>query len=88
MMIKLEKTPYNDMWGFTLRDVSVDIMRKLRGIISNSWMDSDDYKARKRAHPFIQGYEEDRGGWMFVEFWTDDKDACQAYVDYLNGRLA
>lgn len=66
--------------------------RLLHHIVTNNYMDSDDYKAMKPSSPFLQGYENPHNkkkndGWVLIEFWSDDITKVQAAVDYINSQF-
>lgn len=58
----------------------------LASIIGASFIDSDEYKIKTKAKAFLQSYDENNG-WALVEFWTDDFDACQEFVNFCNKRI-
>lgn len=82
------------MYCFRGDGMTLEECQLLRGIVTNQWSDSDDYRLARPAHPFLQGYGEPSSyghgcdGWALVEFWTDDFDACQAFVDHVNAAFA
>lgn len=61
-------------------------VRAVRALVCQNYTDHPDYRAKAEACPFLQGYSP-RDGYVLVEFWTDDMEACRAYVTYLNRRL-
>jgi hypothetical protein len=55
----------------------------IRSVILNQLIESDDYKMRLSARPFLQcDYEE----YILVEFWGRS-EGIQPFVDYLNKKL-
>lgn len=72
-------------------DLTLDQCRAVQSVVCNQWSLSEDYKLKIPAHPFLQGYEEPRegrsDGWVFVEFWTNDRESIQKFVDHLNKRV-
>jgi hypothetical protein len=72
-------------------DLSSDQLHAIHTVMRNNIMDSDDYKMKSPANPFLQGYQapsrNGRDGWVLIEFWTDNQEGIQAFVDYLNNRL-
>lgn len=91
---ELDIEEHHTMYCFRGEGMTLEERRLLRGIVTNQWSDSDDYRLARNAHPFLQGYSEPssygrgRDGWALVEFWTDDFDACQAFVDHVNAAFA
>lgn len=70
-------------------DLSWAECQALRAIVCNNQTDSEDYRARKEASPFLQGFrlpsaEKGADGWILVEFWSFDHQVIQAYVTYIN----
>lgn len=59
--------------------------------MTNNYTASDDYQLSRPCSPFLQGYREpDEGspdGWVFVEFWCDDKEMIHAFVDHINRKM-
>jgi hypothetical protein len=84
--IKIEKSS-NGLPSFTLYPVKQAIAERIRAIIQNQWMDSDDYKLKQKCSPFLQGYEE-RGdqSWVFIEFWQNN--GIQEFVDHVKKEIA
>jgi len=62
-----------------------DFMKKqsfLKMAVINNHMDLDYYKMKDKVNPFLQGYDVEN--WIMVEFWTDDFEAIEKYIDFLN----
>jgi hypothetical protein len=55
----------------------------VRSIVMNQWTDSEDYKMKQGAIPFIQC---DTDEYVLVEFFGHEP-AIQEFVDYLNKKL-
>ena len=88
-ILVVEKDTMNCTWGFKLWDIDPLDAVIIRGIVSNNWMDSEDYKATRLSHPFLQGYDEDKiGSWVYVESMSGNKSAFEEFVEYVRGRLA
>lgn len=70
------------------RDLTLEECRYVYGVISNCYTPSQDYQLRVKAGAFLQGYQEpapsESDGWVLVEFWTDNRQAIDAFVQYLN----
>ena len=58
----------------------------LRNVVLNNWINSEDYKAKLKVSPFLQGYDE-RSGWALVEFWLGSTQDHLDFVDYLNAKF-
>lgn len=70
------------------RDLSVEQAEKIQQIVCNQWMDSVDYKLKRSASPFLQGYVLDgHRSWVLVEFWSDNELAKLTFVDHINEQL-
>ncbi len=80
-MLKLEKSVHNMLSVQVVSDTKR--AKLLANVVGASMMDSEDYKVRTKARAFLQGYDE-KEGWALVEFWTDNKEDCQAFVDHVN----
>lgn len=52
-----------------------------KNVLSNNNIFSANYVARQKACPFLQSHTND---YCLIEFWTNDFDAIQTFVDYLN----
>lgn len=65
---------------------SIPVCRFLRQLLSNNVTTSAHYKAKQGLSPFLQGYDEN-SGWVFIEFWTQDRNAVEKYANYLRERL-
>lgn len=59
-------------WSFQVVNVGEDEVWNIRGAFSN--------EAVKKANPFLQG---NSGGWVMVEFWTEDKGIIDAAAKVL-----
>lgn len=74
------------------RDMTLDECRLLRGIVTNNWSDSADYKASRNTGAFLQGYQEPRegarDGWCLVEFWSGNTAAIERFVAHVNAEFA
>lgn len=75
----------------TSHKLTLEQCQRVRHVVCNNWMKSDDYIIKGPASPFLQGYQEPMegkdDGWILVEFWTRDRDAIQKFVDHLNKRV-
>ncbi len=73
-------------------DLSEDECTLIQTIVCNKWSDSDDYKAKVGASPFLQGFQppswEGDKGRVLVEFWSDNRKAIDRFVDHVNARFA
>lgn len=58
----------------------------LKAVVCDNWMDSPDYIAKQKVHPFVQGGHSEEKGWIMIEFWCKDIDMLHSYVAYLNAR--
>lgn len=65
------------------QNLPVKECQRIRMHVLDNWIDSPWYKAKDKAHPFLQGYDEN-SGWILVEFWTSNREGIQAFVDMLN----
>lgn len=66
-----------------------DFLKKqdfLKMAVINNYMDSDYYKMKDKVNPFLQGYDAET--WIMVEFWTDDFEAIEKYVAFLNEKYS
>jgi len=61
---------------------SLEISYLKRAIMANH-IDDIFYKMKQNVHPFLQGIDE-QSGWILIEFWTNNKKACQEYICFLN----
>ncbi len=85
-------TSLHDQMCLQAHDLSREQCRAIRDTVTNNYMPSEDYKMSRDSHPFLQGYNEpytDEGdkGWVLVEFWTQNREACEKYATYLNQKL-
>lgn len=84
--------PHAPMLAVQAYDLTLAECLVLRGIVTNQYMLSDDYKFSKDASVFLQGYrepfsKEGTDGWVLLEFWTDNKKSVEAFVDYINKKI-
>lgn len=77
-------TSPNGMPAVEMRELSSEKCQIVRRVMGNTYTDSDDYKAHRDAHPFLQGYDE-KSGWILIEFWTNK--CPQMFIDYLNRQV-
>lgn len=75
-------------------NLSQEQCEKLYRIVTNNWMDDEDYKLGRPTGRFLQGYQEPRArapdkddGWVLIEFWSDDQKAIDTYVGHINTQL-
>lgn len=63
----------------------------VRWIVCNNLTTHPDYVASRGVSPFLQGYREphlkENDGRVLVEFWSDDVDKINSYVDYVNAQM-
>lgn len=52
----------------------------------DNFSESESYKIRWPSHAFLQSYDE-RDGYVLIEFWTNDTNACQRFVDHMNAKV-
>jgi hypothetical protein len=81
--------PHAPQLAIQAHDLTKDECEALRWIIVNNHIESEDYKMSRGAAPFLQGYQPpynrlSAGGWVLVEFWSDDRKAIDRFVDYIN----
>jgi len=57
----------------------------LNNAVLNNWMESEDYWAKQKVSPFVQGYDH-RDGWILIEFWLGTPEDHQKYCQYLNNK--
>lgn len=79
--------PHPPMLAVQAHDLTLEECRLVKSVVTNNWVDSDDYKLGRAAGVFLQGYEP-TDGWVLVEFWTDNRMAIDAFVKHLNARFA
>lgn len=83
--------PHAPQLAITADDLSFDECEAIRGVVCNNWVDSLDYKMKKHAEPFLQGYrlpwEGAPDGWILIEFWSQNREAIEAWVRHLERRL-
>lgn len=79
-------------WAIQSHELTLDECRLISGVVCNKLTTSADYKAKKGAEPFLQGYQEpfynEKDGWILVEFWSDNREAIDRFVAHLNKVLA
>jgi len=77
----------HDMDGVLMAPTTPEIAKLLRGIVSNSYMESNDYKLRTACGAFLQGYSDDEHyPWVMIEFWM--KTGHQEFINHLNAEIA
>jgi hypothetical protein len=82
--------PGHIQWAIQAHDLTGRECVILRAIVTNQYMNSEDYKMKQPASPFLQGFELPRNGndgWVLIEFWTEDRTAIDAFVSYINKRM-
>jgi len=80
----------HSQWCIQSTDLSIEHMRILKRIVTNTYMNSRDYQERQSAHPFLQSYnegEEVGGKWLLIEFWSSDDTAIEQFIAYCNQQL-
>ncbi len=73
-----------------LTDATQEECDIVKATIVNTDSTSQDYIKRIEAHPFLQGFDapkHNNDGWVLIEFWTDNLQQIQKFVDYLNDKL-
>jgi hypothetical protein len=93
----LSDSTHNALNRIEANDLSVEQATRIRVIVINQYMNSVDYKLKRGAEPFLQGYrlaplnlrvrEDNHASWVLVEFWSDDRVAQQTLVDHINNQL-
>lgn len=53
---------------------------EIRAFVLNNWSDCEEYKMKRGVSPFLQGQDE-RDGWLFIEFWGSDMAAKNRYAE-------
>lgn len=82
------KDHYHLTWGIQLRNIDPVQARIIRQCIMNQFMDTEDYKQKTPAQPFLQGYSENpEGEWVYVEFHTQLTQATLDYITYLETQV-
>lgn len=81
--------PHPPMLAIQADDLTKDEYVLVRGIATNQDIFSTDYRVRKAAGVFLQGYKEPHtehgnDGWILIEFWSDDREAITDFRNYLN----
>lgn len=87
---KVAVGPHAPQLAIQAHDLTLEECQTVRGIVCNNYMDSEDYKLKQPCQPFLQGYEEpryDEDGWVLVEFWSDDRQAMEAFTAHINRAL-
>lgn len=83
--------PGHTQLAIQAHDMTKEECERLRLIVTNNWMNSDDYKMKEHVSPFLQGYappaDGRNDGWVLVEFWSSDREAIDAYVAHVNKRM-
>lgn len=57
----------------------------LRYALTDNFCKSEYYMKRAIASPFLQCDHEE---YLLIEFWSDDLDRIQEYVDFLNQKIS
>lgn len=86
---KLDISCHNQ-WCIQAHDLTLEECHALRYLIIENRTNTEAYKAKQGAAPFLQGYNEPfhgNDGWVLVEFWTQDYDACERYVAFINQKM-
>lgn len=68
----------------------------VRGIVTDNYMESENYKLRQPTGAFLQGYQEpmhdedenEWDGWVLIEFWSQNRIAIDKFVAHLNKKIA
>jgi len=81
-LLKLTKSCH-DQDCIEIRNPTEHQRNTIRSIVMNNWVESEDYKMKQSAGPFLQCDYED---YLLVEFWGDT-EFIQPFIDYLNKKL-
>jgi len=81
--------PHAPQLAIEAYDLSSAECTALRAIVGNNDSNSDDYKRKYHASPFLQNFQPPSNasrndGWALVEFWCDDHGVIDIYVEYIN----
>lgn len=79
-------------WNFVANDLTEEQCEKVRSLVCNNYMPSKSYQLGQKCSPFLQGYrppyeKDGANGWVFVEFWSEDKEAMMKFVDFINEEM-
>lgn len=85
--------PHAPQLAIQAHDLTLEECEIVQGIVCNQRMDSEDYKLKRGAEPFLQGYdpprsENSRDGWVLVEFWSSNREAIDKFVEHVNRNVA
>ncbi len=85
-MFKLSRDPYGE---FMVHGNNLPrwMITRVRNIITNNHMDSEDYKMKRKPQPFLQGAFDENTPWFRIEFMNRDEKVCQEYLDYINQKI-
>jgi hypothetical protein len=83
-MLEIEIS-HNNTYCFQIENTTSEFQEFIRSEVSRYCGDDEILKLKQDAQPFLQGDSDD---WIFVEFWTDDYDKIQKWIDYLNHQLS
>lgn len=64
-----------------IHDASKKLHSFLCSVVSNNWIDDEEYKVSKGSGAFIQGGSHLEEGWILIEFWRPE--GVQAFVDFI-----
>lgn len=69
--------------GVIMEGLSKACFDEIRAFVMNNWSDSEEYKMKRGVDPFLQGQDE-RIGWLFIEFWGANKEAKNLYAEEIH----
>ena len=83
--------PGHIQYAIQAHDMSYGECLLMRGIITNNFINSADYKACNPARVFLQGFalpdRQRKDGWVLVEFWCADEAVIARCVEHINRRF-
>lgn len=69
--------------GVVMQGISGECFDEIVAVVSNNWMGSEEYTAKRGVDPFLQGMDR-TSGWLFVEFWGGDAGRRNAYAERIH----
>jgi len=92
MRFKVAPGPHAPQLAIQAHDLTLNECQLVRGVVTNQWIDTLDYQLGHEAGVYLQGYQEpsrdnNKDGWVLVEFWSDDRKAIDAWVEHLNYKM-
>lgn len=69
--------------GVVCEGLNEACFHEMRAFVLNNWTDSDAYRLKEGVGPFLQG-EDERSGWLFVEFWSTNQPNMNRYAEALH----